>query len=56
MNDKRFQEMVNKPDGVYIVLKEMNNEINRLISFAKNSNTFGSKIFPDLVEISSDKE
>jgi len=55
MNEKRFYEMIRKPDGVYIVLREMNEELNRLVSFAKNSNTFGQKIYPDLVQISDKK-
>ena len=56
MNEQKFQELVRKPNGVYEVLREMNGEINRLIQFAKNSNTFGQKIFPDLVDISEDKK
>ena len=56
MNEKKFQKMMRESDGVYEVLREMNDEINRLIQFAKNSNTFGSKIYPDLVQISDSKK
>ena len=57
MNEKKFQEMVRKPDGVYLVLIEMNIELNRLIAFAKNVDTFGGKkIYSDLVTISEDKK
>ena len=33
------------------VLLEMNDEIERLIKFAKNVNTFKQKIYPELVDI-----
>jgi len=56
MDKRRFDDLIRQESGIYKILAEMNDELNRLIKFAKNSNTFGNQIFPDLVSISEDKK
>jgi len=54
MNRRRFDEEWRKKD-LYAMLSEMNEEIERLIRFAKNVNAYGTKIVPELIDISEDK-
>ncbi|MHA1852555.1 MAG: hypothetical protein ACTSUF_03500 [Candidatus Heimdallarchaeaceae archaeon] len=55
MDKKRIDEMWGRPGSLYEIINEMNKEIERLKKFAKNVNTFGTKIYPELVDISEDK-
>jgi hypothetical protein len=54
MDPKKIMTL-NIPVEQKSVLLELNIEINRLISFVRNSNELGKKPYPDLVEISESK-
>jgi len=56
MNENELKELLNKPNGVSLAIIQINNDVNRLIAFVRNSNTYGTKIFPELIEISEGKK
>jgi hypothetical protein len=55
MNRRQFDEAWQR-DDLYAMLSAMNEETERLIRFAKNVNAYGSKIVPELIDISEDKK
>ena len=52
MNREEFFRKLNEPDGVNMVLMEMNHEINKIFAILRDMNAYGGqKIDKDLVSV-----
>jgi len=56
MDRADLERLISEPNGMSQALRVLNEEINRLIKFAKNAGTYQNKIYPDLVNISEDRK